>query len=121
MPAPPAWRRRSQRQDAVSWRLLGRLRAERPVALVQQRHAEVEQDLVDLALVLLDQLVELPLPVLVGRTHAHADAIDQLWPGGLLHHRRDMKRAGLLRIQAPHRAPHHAGLDPPTRPALTTP
>src|SRR3954454_19100128 len=87
---------------SASWSLLGRLRAERPIALVQQRHAEIEQDLVDLALVLLDQLVELPLPVLVGATHAHADAIDQLWPGGFLHQRRDMKRPRLLRVEPCH-------------------
>jgi len=62
--------------------------------------------------VVLDELVQLPFPVLVCGTHAHADAIDQLRPGGFLHQWRDMERgAGHLRVVACHRAPQHASVD----------
>src|SRR3979490_1051026 len=78
----------------ASWRLRCRLRADRPVILIEQGNAEVEQYLVDGRLVLLDQTVEQPFPVLVGRPDAHADAIDEPGSRGFLDKRRDMERRG---------------------------
>src|ERR1044071_6702787 len=86
----------------ASWRLRCRLRADRLVVLVEQGNAVVQQDLVDGGLVLLDQTVKQPLPVLVSPTHPHADAKRQSRAGLFLHKRRDMeRRGGLLRIEAP--------------------
>ena len=48
---------------------------DRIVLLVEQRHVVVEQYLVDLLLIVLDEPVERPLPFLVGRAHAHGNAI----------------------------------------------
>src|SRR3981189_3352202 len=97
---------------SASWRLRRRLRADRPVILVEQGNAEVEQYLVDGRLVLLDQAVEQPLPVLVGPPHPHADTKRQSRTHLFLHERRDMeRRIRLLRMEARHRSPQNAGVD----------
>jgi len=105
------------RRASTSWRLRRGLHADRLIFLVEQRYAEVEQDLVDRGLVLLDQPVELPLPVLVGGADAHPDAKDQLGSGGLLDQRRDMQwRIGMLGVKAaigPQRMP--ASIAPDSR------
>src|SRR5581483_6493383 len=72
----PARAPASPRMQGSSSRRFGhRLRSDGLVVLVEQRYAIVEQDPVDGRLVLLDQAVELALPVLIGGTHAHANAI----------------------------------------------
>ncbi len=107
------FRSQGLRSQALRSRRLGRgLRRDRLIVIVEQWNAEVEQDLVDLALALLDQTVELALPVLVGVAHAHADPVGKLRPGRLLDQRHHMqRRTGLLRVIARHRAPQHAGID----------
>src|SRR3954470_635039 len=89
-----------------SWRLRCGLRADRPVVLVEQGNAEIEQYLVDGRLVLLDQTVELPLPVLVGRPDTHADTIGEPRSGRFLDKRRDMeRRIGPFGVKPRHRSP----------------
>src|SRR5215204_3285297 len=95
-----------------SWRFRCRLRADRPVIVVEQGNAVIQQYLVDGRLVLLDQTVEQPLPVLVGPAHPHADAKRQSWAYLFLHERGDMeRRVRVLRMEARHRSPQNAGVD----------
>ena len=50
---------------------------------VKERNAEVEQQFIDGGLVLSYQLVELPLPVLVGRTNTHGDVVGHVRSAGV--------------------------------------
>src|SRR6516225_10307711 len=103
---------RTERPRVESWRLRRGLRIDRLIVLVEQGNAEVEQDLVDRRLVLLDEAVEQPLPVLIGRTDTHADAINEARSRRFLHQRRDMqRRIGLPGVETRHRSPENAGLD----------
>ncbi len=82
------------------------------VAVVEERHAVVQQHFVDGALVLRDGAVEQPLPLLIGVTHPHRDAISEPRSHGLLdqRHHRD-RRSRVPRAIAGHRPPQHTGID----------
>src|SRR5436853_638509 len=49
--------------------------ADEAILVVEQRHAEACEQPVDRRLVLRDQPVELPLPLLIGSAHPHRDVV----------------------------------------------
>src|SRR5262245_2507451 len=82
------------------------------VALIEQRNAIAQEDGSDSGLLVPNELIELTLPILVGVTHTHADAIRHARPVSLLKQWHDRKRLlGLLRVIARQWTPQHSGID----------
>src|SRR5262249_6128911 len=95
-----------------SWLLCQRVFCDGLVPLVEQRDTVAQEEPVDLGLALLDQPVELTLPVLVRGAHAHADAIAEPWAPGLLQQWHNLKRrVALPGEEAGHRAPQYPDVD----------
>src|SRR5258708_18414389 len=82
---PTIARVRNGRWDLARYCLSGdRVLRNGSIAVIEQRHAEAQQQLVDGGLVLLNGAIELALPLLIGVTHAHGDAIGEARTAGFL-------------------------------------
>src|SRR5262245_16341648 len=76
------------------------------IVVIEERHAEAQQQLVDGGLVLSDGAIELALPILIGVSHAHGNAIGEAGTGRLLDQWHDGCRRGRLSgVIAGHWAP----------------
>src|SRR5690606_41969601 len=102
---PPERRRTAAPNDV---RLLG----DRLIVLIQKGHVIVQQDAVDLSLMLLNEPIKRSLPLLVGRTYSHGDAIAHAGAAFLLdegNHRQFL--TGVLDEITGHRPPDRRGID----------
>src|SRR5262249_53213485 len=73
------------RAAAVTQDLSGtRVLRDGSIVVIEQRHAEAQQQLVDGGLVLPDGAIELAFPLLIGVPHAHGNAIGEARTGRLL-------------------------------------
>src|SRR5262249_38053608 len=95
-------------QDLSGTRLLG----DGSTVVVEERHAEAQQQLVDGGLILPDGAIELAFPLLIGVPHAHGNAIGEPRTGRLFDQWHDGCRGGRQSgVIAGHWAPEDSGVD----------
>src|SRR5262245_30604846 len=82
------------------------------IVVIEERHAEAQQQLVDGGLILSDGAIELAFPILIGVPHAHGNAIGEAGTGRLLDQWHDGCRRGRLSaVIAGHWAPEDSRID----------
>src|SRR5262249_3645987 len=82
------------------------------IVVIEERHAEAQQQLVDGGLVLPNGAIELALPLLIGIPHAHGNAIGEAGTGRLLDQWHDGCRLRRLSgVIAGHWAPEDSPID----------
>src|SRR3954453_12095831 len=89
-----------------------RLGLDRFVLFVEKRHAVAREKPVDGAMIFRDEAIEFAFPVLVGVSHAHADAVGNAWTALLMHERDDVEIGlGVLDEVAADRTPENRDID----------